>query len=137
MIENEQNIKTNSIRQNIGYICSMMIVFFVLGLIISTQTKKHIEAENSGIPAARKLDELVLILKEAQNKKSDLEKQLTRLRQQMHSFNKESLPAGLSNRQFQKLYQIAGLTSVKGNGIILNINDSGNIKITAKKDIAN
>ncbi|MDD3014552.1 MAG: DUF881 domain-containing protein [Candidatus Gastranaerophilales bacterium] len=131
MIENEQNIKTNSIRQNIGYICSMMIVFFVLGLIISTQTKKHIEAENSGIPAARKLDELVLILKEAQNKKSDLEKQLTRLRQQMHSFNKESLPAGLSNRQFQKLYQIAGLTSVKGNGIILNINDSGNIKISS------
>jgi len=131
MIENEQDIKKNSLRPNIGYIGSMMIVFFVLGLIIATQTKKHIEAENSGIPASRQLNELVLILKETQNKKSDLEKQLAGLRQQMHSFDKESLPAGLSNLQFQKLYQIAGLTPVKGNGIILSLNDSGNIDMSS------
>jgi uncharacterized protein YlxW (UPF0749 family) len=123
---NEQNIKTNSIWQSVGYISSMVLVLFLLGLIISSQTRKHIEAENSGIPASRKLDELVLILKEAQNKKSDLEKQLANLRQQIHSYNKESMPEGLSNLQFQKLYQIAGLTAVKGEGIVLNIKDSGN-----------
>lgn len=135
MSENEQNIKNDSMRQNIGYICSMMVVFLVLGLIISTQTRKHIEAENSGIPASRKLDELVLILKEAQSKKTDLEKQLTGLRQQMHGFNKGSLPTGLSNLQFQKLYQIAGLTSLKGQGIVLKIDDSGNVgKTTPDND---
>jgi uncharacterized protein YlxW (UPF0749 family) len=131
MGENEQDIKKNSMRQNIGYIGSMMIVFFVLGLIIATQTKKHIEAENLGISSSRKLDELVLILKETQNKRSDLEKQLTGLRQQMHSFSKESLPSGFSSVQLQKLYQIAGLTSVKGDGIILSIDDSKNISMSS------
>lgn len=126
MTSTDQNIKNHSIWQSVGYIGSMMLVLFLLGLIISTQTRKHIEAENSRIPATRQLDELVLILKEAQNKKTDLEKQLASLRQQIHSYNQESKPEGLSNSQFQKLYQIAGLTAVKGEGIILDINDSGN-----------
>jgi len=131
MSDIEQDLKNNPIKQNVGYIVSMMMVLFLLGLIISTQTKKHIEAEISGIPASRKLDELVLVLKEAQNKKSDLEKQLTGLRQQMHNYEKGSMPAGMSNLQFQRLYQIAGLTSVKGGGIVIKIDDSKNAENTS------
>lgn len=127
MTENEQAKTFFSIR-NSGYLVCMVLLLFSLGFIISTQTKRHIEAEKSMIPDKIKLDELVLIFKETQNKKSDLEKQLATLRQQVHKLNEGSLPPGLSSYQFQELYRIAGLTSVKGEGIIIKLDDAGNFE---------
>lgn len=122
MTENELTEKP-SLANTIGYIVSMSFLFIVIGLIISTQTKKHIEAKEAIIPAGRQLNELVLLLKEAQLKKADLEKQLVNLRQQVHKIEKKDLPPSLSSSQFQKLYQIAGLTPVKGAGITIKLDD--------------
>ena len=99
------------------------IILLLLGLIISSQTRIYIDAENSKIPETRQLNELVVLLKDSQNKKIELEKQLIKIRQQYNAINKGSTPASLSSNQLQKLYEIAGLTAVKGKGIVVKIDD--------------
>lgn len=104
-----------------GYLTVMAVLFLSLGLIISTQTKKFIQAEKSGISQTRKLDELVLILKEAQNKKKNLEKQLAELREQAGGIN--STDNKLLSSQLQKMYQVAGLTPIKGEGLVIKLDE--------------
>lgn len=124
-----------SLLENIGYSITVGMLLCILGLIISTQTKVYIDAENLRIPESRQLNELVVLLKDSQNKKTDLEKQLIKLRQQYNEINKGTLPASLSDKQLQKLYEIAGLTSVKGQGIIVKLDDRNNIsKASANND---
>ncbi|MFH0703103.1 MAG: DUF881 domain-containing protein [bacterium] len=120
--------KKYSLAQNIGYFIAMGGLLLILGFIISIQTKKYIEVRNSEIPAERRLNELVLLLKESQNKKTELEGQLIKLRQQVQKLGKESLSSRLADRQFQKLYQIAGLTTIKGKGITIKFDNDKNLK---------
>jgi uncharacterized protein YlxW (UPF0749 family) len=104
-------------------------------LIVSTQTKVYIDAENSKIPESRQLNQLVVLLKDSQNKKIDLEKQLIKIRQQFNDISKGKLPESLADNQLQKLYQISGLTSVAGKGIIIKLDDRNNIsKASANND---
>ena len=121
MAENQQEIKKS---RSVGYLASMGIMLLLLGAIISSQTIKHRNAEKSRIPETRQIDQLVLLLKDTENKKNGMEKQLARLRQQVHEMDVKSLPAGLSNPQLQRLYQIAGLTSIKGLGIEIKLVDA-------------
>lgn len=120
MAENQQE---NRKSRGAGYLISMGMILLLLGTIISSQTIRHIQVEKSRIPETRQLDQLVILLKETKNKKIDMEKQLAKLRQQVHDMDTKSLPAGLSNPQLQRLYQIAGLTSVKGFGIEIKLVD--------------
>ena len=124
-----------TLSQNIGYIIVMGLLLSILGSIISTQTKVYIDAENSKIPESRQLNQLVVLLKDSQNKKSDLEKQLIKLRQQMNDINKGKLPESLADNQLQKLYQISGLTALTGKGIIIKLDDrNNNTKTSANSD---
>lgn len=109
---------------SLGYIGSMSIVCLLLGLIISTQFKNHVELKRTGLSSSRQLNELVMILKETQVKKTDLENQLSALKGQIKYLNNQPNPLSLSRDQFKKIYQIAGIFPVKGSGIVIEINDS-------------
>ena len=127
--ENEQSQPVKeTVSQNIGYYTIMSILLIIVGLILSTQTIRHFNAKESRIPDTRQLYELVVILKETQNKKAELEKQLLKIRYQVEKINKETLPANYYGDQLKKLLQIAGLTQVKGNGIIIKLDDKDNLK---------
>lgn len=109
------------IKANPGYYAVMGLLLISLGLVISAQSKKYVQAQNSSIPQARKLDELVLILKESQSRKKLLEKQLSDMREQMNNISKGSLPKGMASEQLKKIYESAGLTPVAGEGIIITL----------------
>jgi len=117
--------------QNMGYLTVMGVLFLILGLIISTQTKKHILAERSLLPVERQLNGLVALLKETQSKKAELEKQVTKLRQKERIINREAL----SEDRFKTLYQIAGLTTASGEGIIIKLEDRNTKKILKSTDL--
>ncbi|EKE02506.1 MAG: hypothetical protein ACD_20C00376G0002 [uncultured bacterium] len=117
----------------IGYIIAMGILFLALGLIVSTQAKKHILAERSVLPVERQLNGLVALLKETQSKKIDLEKQVTQLRQKERIINREALSEG----RIKTLYQIAGLTPAKGEGIIVKLEDRNTKKTLKSTDLLN
>ena len=136
MGENNENKKFLSV-QNLGYLSTMGVLFLALGLIISTQTQRHMEAERARLPVERQLNGLVALLKETQNKKADLEKQFTKLKQQVHILSRDSMSNDLSNRQLQNLYQIAGLTTMKGEGIIIKLNDQDFGKSIKNTGLAN
>jgi len=133
-MNDENSLKTESMSRYIGYLISMGMLSLILGIIISTQVKKFIDNENINAPNIRQLNELVVILKETQNKKSDLEKQLSKLRQQVQAMNNESTSSGLSGNRLEKLYQEAGLTPIKGSGVIIKINDHGNKNLSLNTD---
>lgn len=133
--EIEEEPHKYTLSQNISYISVMGLLLCVLGLIVSTQTKVYIDAENSKIPEARQLNQLVVLLKDSQNKKNDLEKQVIKLRQQFSDISKGKLPESLADNQLQKLYQISGLTSIVGKGIVVKLDDRNNIaKASANND---
>jgi len=118
-----------------GYFGSMFLLFIIIGLIISTQLHRHNEAEKSSLPIERQLNGLVVLLKETQNKKSDLEKQLTKLREQVEAINKKSISDSLTDTQFKTIYQVAGLTSINGNGIEIKLEEPNAYKGISRADL--
>lgn len=137
MTDNEQKKKRFFSVGDIGYITTMGILFLILGIIISTQTQKHIEAELANLPVERQLNGLIDLLKETQNKKAGLEQQLDKLKQQVNVLNKQSNSRGLSNQQFKFLYQIAGLTPVNGEGIIIKLEDQKPEAVSKNNELLN
>lgn len=127
--------KDITIGQNIGYLISVGFVCTVLGFIISAQVKSYLQAEKIRIPETRKLDQLVMILKDTQNRKSHLEHQLLSLKKQINVLHKkEALPENLFNKQIKKLREVAGLTALKGNGVIIELDQDNNEKLTEYND---
>lgn len=111
----------------VGYCISMGLLFFLLGLIISTQFKTYITIKNSGVPAYRQINELVYILKLTQSKKDDLENQLSQLKHQINDMDKGNTK-NISDERLKKIYEAAGLTEVDGNGIIIKLEEPKNAK---------
>lgn len=137
MSKNEKEKIHSFITKNAGYICTMGILFLVLGIIISTQTKRHIIAEKSMLPVERQLNSLVVLLKETQSKKENLEKQLSKLRRQARGLSQQSTAHGLTGEQYKTLYQIAGLTPIKGEGIEIKLEDKSSNNDIKNPDLFN
>jgi uncharacterized protein YlxW (UPF0749 family) len=123
MNDNKKSFKSIFSIQNLEYVSTMGILFLVLGLIISTQSKKHAELQMAQLPVERQLNGMVALLKETQNKKADLETEFTKLKNQVRMMNNTSSSEDITNRQLKSLYQIAGLTPMNGEGVVIKLND--------------
>ncbi len=100
----------------------MGILFFFVGLIISIQTKTHAESETIKQAPTRQLEKMVALLKESEDKKQNLEKQLTEMRKQIEELRASS-ETGITKPQMEKIYRLAGLTKVSGKGIKIILDD--------------
>lgn len=111
-----------------GYIVSMGLLFLFIGLVTSIQTKNQAEMTNIKQAPSRQLEEMVALYKESEEKKVTLEKQVSDLRKQIEKLQGQSNP-GLSKPQLQKMYEIAGLTEIKGIGIKITLDDRQSSKL--------
>ena len=123
MEENQEKQVKKFAPMPIGFILTMGFLFLLLGLIISTQFKDYIAIQRAGVPAYRQINELVSILKLTQNKKSDLEKQLSQVKHELKDMSKDNNNHSLSNQQLKKIYDIAGLTQIKGEGLVIKLKE--------------
>jgi len=121
-------------KNNIGYIISVGCVCLLLGLIVSIQTKEYLGIDRSHAIASRELNELLLILKETKSKNVSLENQLKTLRKQLDDLDKKGIKAGIKSPEFQKIYEAAGLTPIKGKGVVISLNNAPKTDATESYD---
>lgn len=100
----------------------MGVLFLFIGLVISIQTKSQAEKESFGKAPARQLEDMVALLKESEEKRDDLQKQLSNIKKQIEEL-RSSKEIGIPKAQQDKIYQLAGLTEVKGKGLRVILDD--------------
>lgn len=106
-----------------SFIIIMSIIFIIFGIVVSTNFKKYIKEAQSNLPAARRLDELVMILKDTQEKKYELEAQLEELKLKIKKISTGS-KSQLASTQLKRLYEKTGIVTTTGKGLEININSS-------------
>lgn len=111
-----------------GYIISMGLLCLFIGVVIANYTKQQAEFEAIKQAPSRQLEQTVALLKESEEKKSNLEHQVRDLKKQIEKLQ-NSQESGIPEEQLKKIYQLAGLTEVKGKGIIVVLDDRGSSKI--------
>jgi len=89
----------------------------VLGLFFN---RFEIRDESQSMPT-RRIQDLVALLKQAEDKRAVLEKELTGLRSQN---TQPAIATKTSDPELQKLYQLAGFTPVSGKGLVITLEDS-------------
>ncbi|HHW57693.1 MAG TPA: DUF881 domain-containing protein [Clostridia bacterium] len=103
---------------------SMILVSLVLGIMLSTQFKI---VKKSGVTVQR-AEELAAQLKQLQNEKDALLKQINELETKINTYeeaaSKSSVITQALKSDVEKYKQLAGLTDVQGPGVIVTINDS-------------
>ena len=122
-----RTIEKNLKNINIGYVISMGVLCLIVGLVIAIQTKTQAETEAIKQAPSRQLEQTVALLKEAEEKKANLEKQLSELRKQIEGMQKAPDQA-VSKENMDKVYMLAGLTEVEGKGIKVTLDDRNSSK---------
>lgn len=115
-------------KKNWGYIIPMGLLCVFIGLMIASQTKTHAKMESIKQAPSRQLEQTVVLLKEAESKKENLEKQVTELRKQIDELRNSS-EIGIPQAQLDKIYVIAGLTEIKGKGVEVELDDRNSSKL--------
>lgn len=123
------HIEKNLKNANWGYILSMGFLFIFIGIVIASQTKTQAELESIKQAPTRQLEKTTALLKEAEEKKALLEDEVATLRKEVEKMQSSSSP-GISKQQIEKIYQIAGLTEVKGNGVKVTLDDRSSSKLS-------
>ena len=124
-----KEIKENKvIKKNWGYIIPMGFLCLFIGLMVASQTKIQAKMESIKQAPSRQLEQTVALLKEAEEKKINLEKQVSALRKQIEELHNSS-DTGIPQEQMDKIYQLAGLTEVKGKGISVELDDRNSSKL--------
>ncbi len=121
MANTPEKIETTAKKRNSGYIICVTLIALFLGILLSTQYKKHIEAQKTGLSDSRQIAGLIALLKETQSKNTDMQKQLAKLRKDLYDISSGKNTSFLTNERIKKVYKIAGLTSLKGEGIVIKI----------------
>ncbi len=82
--------------------------------------------ETSGSAPTRRIQDLVTLLKQADDKRGALESEVLSLRKNLIALekNKGSVTGNVSNDpELQKLYRLAGLSATRGPGIVIRLED--------------
>ena len=83
----------------------------------------------------RKVESLATLLKESNQHNEELSKEVLKLEKEIFELKHGLSPRGTS-KHVQEMYQLAGLTDVTGNGLIINITEQPQEK-TQKRDYTN
>ncbi|MEI7474004.1 MAG: DUF881 domain-containing protein [bacterium] len=116
-LEENQSEETVSTVQSFKHFgVAMGIVLLSLSFIITVNVKRFLDETKTNLPTTRRLDELVMILKDTQNKKEELQQQLIDLKVKFKQLS-SSEKAELASSQLKKLYEQTGLLELKGKGV--------------------
>jgi len=138
MAENIENSDKTPQNNSKGFIIFVTLLCIFLGLLLASQYQKHVEAEKTGLTDTRQIAGLVSLLKETQSKNTDLQKQLSKLRKDLDDLSSGGNTSLLTNERIKKIYRIAGLTSLKGEGVVIKITEQSNVdKIAADPNALN
>lgn len=115
---------------SLGFVC------VILGFLSAVQFKSQ-QSSPFSLPGSR-VEELTTVLKEAEKERDSLKKEVKVLRNNLSEYEQaasegESLTAAM-NAELMKMRLIAGLTKVKGEGLIIYLEDS-KLKANPAEDI--
>lgn len=105
------------------FVIATTVLCLLLGFLVAIQAKNNV-MDDQDFAETKRLNELVMLLKETKIRNHDLEKQLSVVKSQINSIE-EGHSISISNPQLKKIYAAAGLTSIVGDGIVINIKESG------------
>lgn len=121
-----------------GFVFAMVLLIATVSLAIFLNHLK-IE-EGSNIAPTRRIQDLVNLLTQAQDRQESLEKELAQLRERYNALDAESSQESISERatrdiskdpEYRKLRRQAGLTEIRGKGIVVILDDAPTGKKTA------
>lgn len=106
--------------QTLGFVIFTSLVIFILTVVLfSIFFNRFRITEAQDTAPTRRIQDLVTLLNQAEEKKESLEQELTALRQQS-----KAMPGKASSPELKRLYQLAGLTPVSGAGIEIVLQDN-------------
>lgn len=105
---------------------SLVIVSFILGLLLATQFRA--QQNISAATPSKRLDELALTLTEVEKEKEKMQDEVYNLREQIKEYEKiaaegKSLMGAIKD-ELDKTRAMAGLSAVKGEGVMISMQDS-------------
>lgn len=105
----------------------MLLVLTTIVLALF-QNRLNIEGGSETAPT-RRIQDLVTLLKQAEDKRHTLESELSRLRKKIIAIEKNQSSSvvqdpATKDPELQKLYRMAGLTTVKGPGLVITLEDN-------------
>ncbi len=118
-------------RDFLGFVFAMVLLMATVSLAIFLNHLK-IE-EGSNIAPTRRIQDLVSLLTQAQARQESLENELAQLQKRYNSLEAESSQASISERatkdisedpEYRKLLRQAGLTEMRGKGIMVVLEDA-------------
>lgn len=113
--------KKLAVKKTQSFAIVMSLVFLTLGFIVTVNVKRYIDETKSNLPTSRRLDELVLVLKETQNKKIELQTQLQDIKLKLKKISTTQKTEVVSS-QLKNIYEQAGLLESQGQGVEVLIN---------------
>lgn len=103
---------------------SFAIVFLILGIVVTVQYKSTKYNKNILAVEGKSVQEIqAQLLREKENSEA-LSNQISEYQKKIDSYEKNVNVAGILKEDIDKARLLAGLTDVKGKGVIININDS-------------
>lgn len=115
---------------------SLMLLILMTVVLALFQNRLHIQEAQEAAPT-RRIQDLMALLKQAETKRSTLESEVVRLRKKMLAQEKTppssaySESAGTQDPELKKLYQMAGLTPITGEGITITLQDNASAAQTS------
>ncbi|MEW5820544.1 MAG: DUF881 domain-containing protein, partial [Cyanobacteriota bacterium] len=106
----------------------MGLLFLFIGLTVASQTRTHAEIGSIKQAPSRQLEQMVALLKEAEDKKATLEKEVSSLRKEVEKMQKTENPV-ISEERLKRIYQLAGLTELDGKGVRVTLDDRSSSKL--------
>lgn len=111
------------------YACFVAVILGAIAYLFVSLLINHLQIkDDSALAPTRRAQDLVNLLKQAEDKKKQLEVEAGKLRQTLLTLQKnparagEDLPAP-DNPEYQKMLKMSGLTPLKGEGIIITLQE--------------
>ncbi len=101
---------------------SLVCVSFFFGLLLAVQFQT--QRRSGALPSSAQKQELAEMLVASEKKRDLLEEDVKKLRQQMAELEKKGFRESVLLKQVQELRLMAGITKVKGPGVIVVLEDS-------------
>lgn len=121
--------------QTVGFmIFSSMMVLILTTVVLSLFLNRFKIEDGAETAPTRRIQDLVSLLQQAESKRTRLESEVSTLRKKLVTLEKGATPGDSVSRdpEIKKLYRLAGLTPVTGEGLVIRLEDSKTPPAAAK-----
>lgn len=114
--------------QTTGFIIFSSLMLSILSAVVLGLFLNHLQIQEGYETApTRRIQDLVTLLKQAETKRTTLEKEVSRMRKKVLSMQDHNNPLRTGHTpqdpELQRLYQLAGFTPITGPGIVITLQD--------------